>query len=369
METKFLITTSETSRSRLTILGFIVATSVAVSFALPATAETEQTGLSVPEMGSAQDFAVLAYSGITNGGTTTVSGTGGTDIGSANTPTVTGIEGLSTTGTLYTALDDAVVTAKIDLESAYNEVRTMPVTHNGVMVLDNLILTPGVYNSGSSMGLAVNQLLTLDGGGDDNAIFIFQAGSTVITGSGSSIELINGAQAANVFWQVGSSATLGTSSLFVGTVLAHTSITAANGAIIHGQLLAMGAAVTLDANTIINNTAEVTQAPDPDGSVEGEDEENPGSDPDSGSDPDAGVDPGATPDPGTPGSDEVQDSVEADGSEEQAPSSAERLRPPTKTEAGGVIPETGTNDWFISLLVGLGVALSGLVALAKARRV
>jgi hypothetical protein len=105
-----------------------------------------------------------------------------------------------------------------------------------------------VYNSGSSIGLTGT--LTLDAEGDPNAVFVFQAGSSLITASGSTVSLINGAQACNVFWQVGSSATLGTNSTFSGTILALTSITATTGSTITGRILARNGAVTLDTNSI-----------------------------------------------------------------------------------------------------------------------
>jgi hypothetical protein len=92
--------------------------------------------------------------------------------------------------------------------------------------------------------------VTLNAEGNPNAVFIFQIGSTLITGSNTSVSLINGAQACNVFWQVGSSATLGTGTRFVGTVMASASITANTAATIHGRLLAQTAAVTLEDNTI-----------------------------------------------------------------------------------------------------------------------
>jgi hypothetical protein len=107
--------------------------------------------------------------------------------------------------------------------------------------------------------MAITGTLTLDGGGDPNAVFIFQAGSTLVTAAGSpsipasTVALTNGAKAANVFWQVGSSATLGTYSLFSGTILALTSITATTGASIDGRLIALIAAVTLDSNNIASS--------------------------------------------------------------------------------------------------------------------
>ncbi len=92
--------------------------------------------------------------------------------------------------------------------------------------------------------------LTLDAEGDPNAVFIFQTASTLTTASASSVNLVNGAQACNVFWQVGSSATLGTASSFMGTVMALESITLTTGATVEGRMLARNGAVTMDSNTI-----------------------------------------------------------------------------------------------------------------------
>ena len=109
-------------------------------------------------------------------------------------------------------------------------------------------LTAGVYNSASSIGLT--GVLTLDGGGNPNAVWVFQAGSTLTTGSASSVVLVNGAQSCHVYWQIGSSATLGTGSTFRGSILALTSITVTTGVTVDGRVLARNGAVTLDTDTI-----------------------------------------------------------------------------------------------------------------------
>ncbi|HEX7610140.1 MAG TPA: ice-binding family protein, partial [Solirubrobacteraceae bacterium] len=115
------------------------------------------------------------------------------------------------------------------------------------------VFLPGVRAASSSLSLSSGSV-TLDAQGDPGAVFIFQIGSTLITGSNTSVALINGAQACNVFWQVGSSATLGTGTRFVGTVMANASISAKTAATIHGRLLARTGAVTLDTNTITTST-------------------------------------------------------------------------------------------------------------------
>jgi hypothetical protein len=115
-------------------------------------------------------------------------------------------------------------------------------------------LTSGIYKSTSS--LAISGDVTLDAQGNPDAVFIFQISSTLITGSGSHVILANNANACNVFWQVGSSATLGTNSVFKGSILALTSITVTTGAQMEGRALARNGAVTLDSNTITGCTCQ-----------------------------------------------------------------------------------------------------------------
>jgi hypothetical protein len=119
-----------------------------------------------------------------------------------------------------------------------------------------------VYNSAAGT-LGLTGTLTLDAQGDANAVFIFQAASTLITAPASTVRLINGAQACKVFWQVGSSATLDTTTTFVGNILALTSITANTGATVNGRLLARNGAVTLDTNTITRANCTAVPATPP----------------------------------------------------------------------------------------------------------
>jgi len=212
------------------------------------------------ELGNAESFAVLAGSGITNTGPTTVSGTAGGDMGSSPTVAFTGEADVTTTGTKYTAAATAVDDAKADLVLAYDDAAGRIPVNTVSADLGGQTLVPGVYNSASSLGLT--GVLTLDAENDPDAVFIFQAGSTLTTASASSVVLINGAQPCNVFWQVGSSATFGTTTDFIGHVFALTSITANNRATFDGQLLARNGAVTLDENTIVNDLCqEVTPIP------------------------------------------------------------------------------------------------------------
>jgi ABC-type Fe2+-enterobactin transport system substrate-binding protein len=114
-------------------------------------------------------------------------------------------------------------------------------------------LTPGLYKSTSSLSISSGDL-TLDAQGDGAAVFIFQMASTLTTTAGRQVTLANGARSANVYWQVGTSATLGTTSAFQGTILADQAITLNNGATLNGRALARIAAVALDSNTIVRPT-------------------------------------------------------------------------------------------------------------------
>ncbi|WP_256933442.1 ice-binding family protein [Rhodococcus sp. MH15] len=208
---------------------------------LPAgTAGAEATAVG---LGTAEPFAVLAGAGITNTGPTTLGG----DIGTYPTPTITGVSDLTIAGTNHGG--DAVSQgAKPDVLTAYNTLAGQGPTQPTGDDLTGRTLVSGVYNSGSS--IALSGTVTLDAQGDPDAVFVFQAGSTLITSSSSTVALINGTQACNVFWQVGSSATLGTNSVFRGNLLALTDITATTEATVEGRLLAINGAVTLDTNTV-----------------------------------------------------------------------------------------------------------------------
>ncbi|OYW76129.1 MAG: hypothetical protein B7Z37_10275 [Verrucomicrobia bacterium 12-59-8] len=197
------------------------------------------------DLGQAVDFRVLAGSGITNTGATTIIG----DVGSLPTSTISGFGPGIIIGTNHGG-DAITLAAKGDLLTAYNDGagRLPTITYGPIHIFATETLAPGIYNDPSSFGLT--GALTLDGGGDPNAIFIFQAGSTLISDPGSSVILQNGAQAGNVFWLVGSSATLGVNSSLSGTIIAVTSITLNTGATLDGRALALNGAVTLDSNPI-----------------------------------------------------------------------------------------------------------------------
>jgi hypothetical protein len=140
--------------------------------------------------------------------------------------------------------------AKLDLTTAYNDAagRTVnPITVSGN--IGGQTLTPGLYKSTSTLAISSGDL-TLDAQGDANAVFIFQIASALTTTSGRQVILSGGAMASNIFWQVGTSATLGTTSVFKGNILADQSITLETGATLDGRALARIGAVTLDSNTV-----------------------------------------------------------------------------------------------------------------------
>jgi pyruvate/2-oxoglutarate dehydrogenase complex dihydrolipoamide acyltransferase (E2) component len=226
-------------RNATTALGLLVLASL---LALTLARASGAAATAVP-LGQAGSFGVLAGAGITNTGPTTVGG----DIGTFPTTSITGTGTMTVSGTNHGG-DAVTQQAKNDWTTAFNNAAGQGPTNPITTDLGGQTLTAGVYNSASTIGLT--GALTLDGGGNFGSVFVFQAGSALTTASASSVNLINGAQACNVFWQVGSSATLGTGSSFKGTLLASSSITATTGARIVGRLLASTGTVTLDTNVI-----------------------------------------------------------------------------------------------------------------------
>jgi hypothetical protein len=218
---------------------------LASNFVWSFTTASAPAGQAPVALGSATTFAVLAGSTVTNTGATTVNGNLGLSPGTA----VTGFPPGVVNGTIH-AGDPAAAQAQLDLTVAYGDAAGRTVGAIGLAGnLGGRTLTPGLYKSTSSLEISSGDL-TLDAQGDVNAVFIFQMASTLTTTSARQVILSGGAQAANIFWQVGSSATLGTTSVFKGNILAMASITVTTGATVEGRLLARTAAVTLDSNTI-----------------------------------------------------------------------------------------------------------------------
>jgi hypothetical protein len=198
-------------------------------------------------LGTADSYAVLAGAGVTNTGPSVVNG----DLGTSPNPSVTGFGG-APNGTVNGAThqaDAAAASAQGDLTTAYNNAAGQGPATTLATELGGQSLTPGVYNSQSGT-FGITGALTLNAQGDPNAVFIFQTASTLISAPASQVNLINGAQPCNVYWKVGSSATLGTSSTFTGNILALESISLNNGVAVQGRLLARNASVTLINDTV-----------------------------------------------------------------------------------------------------------------------
>ena len=204
-------------------------------------------------LGSTVTFAALAGSTVTNTGPTIVNGNVGVWAGTA----VTGFPPGSVVGGAIHAADGIAATAQGDLTIAYLDAagrNVAPITVAGD--LGGQTLAAGLYKSTSSLG--ITGVLTLNGGGNANSVFIFQIASALTTATSSQVVLIGGANAANVFWQVGSSATVGTYSIFNGTIMAQASVSVATGAVLNGRALARTGAVTLDSNSVVNPGAPIT---------------------------------------------------------------------------------------------------------------
>jgi hypothetical protein len=223
-----------------------------------------------PPLGAAQSFAVLGGSTVTNTGPSTITGDLGVSPGSA----VTGFPpGVVVSGTIHAA-DAVALAAQNSVTTAYNSLAGQACTQDLTgQNLGGQTLIAGVYCFLSSAQLTGT--LTLNAQGNANAVFIFRIGSTLTTASSSTVVMINGGSRCNVFWQVGSSATLGTGTSLAGNILALTSITLTTGtSVINGRILARNGAVTLDTNMVSSCGAStsppaITFAPStvPDGAV------------------------------------------------------------------------------------------------------
>jgi hypothetical protein len=200
-------------------------------------------------LGSTARFTILAGSTVSNTGLTTITGEVGVSPGLA----LVGIPG----GVVVHAGDPVAALGQADLTVAYNRLAGLPC---GTVLtgrdLGGMVLAPGVYCFSSSAQLT--GALVLDGQNQPNPLFIFQVGSTLVTSNVSTVLMINNARSCGVYWQTGSSATIGIGSNFAGNILAYASVTLTTGVILHGRALARSGGVTMDTNSVSN-----ADCPDP----------------------------------------------------------------------------------------------------------
>jgi hypothetical protein len=230
--------------SRVRLVGVAGGASVMLAVALVSVASPASAVEATVGLGTAQAYSVLAGSTVTNTGPSTL----GRDLGVSPGTAITGFPpGIVEPGAATHAADAAAGQAQSDLTIAYNDAAGRTGGADVGSAIGVQTLSPGVYNASSALDLTGS--LTLDGNGDSGSVFIFQVGSALTTETGGSVVMTNGAQACNVFWQVGSSATLKPGSTFAGTIMALTSITVGTGRTVVGRALARNGAVTLDDNT------------------------------------------------------------------------------------------------------------------------
>jgi hypothetical protein len=241
-----------TSKLRvMSILVPCVAVTVAACAAPPHENISMTASAVAPGLGTTQSFAVLAGSTVTNTGPTVVT----SNLGVSPGLSVTGFPPGEVNGGTIHASDAVAAQAQNDLTTAYNALAGQACSTNLTgQDLGGLTLTPGTYCFTSSAQLTGT--LTLDAQGDPAAVFVLQIGSTLTTASHSSVRMINGGNGCNVYWQVGSSATVGTGTIIAGSIMALTSITLTTGASVQGRALARNGAVTMDTNAVSASTCQ-----------------------------------------------------------------------------------------------------------------
>jgi hypothetical protein len=233
------------------VLGLVLVTGLLVAAGLISVPPRAAAAEAPIGLGTAATYSVLGGQAVTNTGPSILADNVGVSPGTA----ITGFPPGIANGTVH-AGDAHAAGAQADLTIAYNDAAGRAPTANIADDLGGLTLTAGVYHASSSIGLTGT--LTLDAQGNPNAVFVFQVGSTLTTASASNVSMINGAQPCNVYWQIGSSATLGTTSAFKGTILALTSISVTTGTTVEGRALARNGQVSLDTNVFTEPGCDTT---------------------------------------------------------------------------------------------------------------
>jgi len=242
-----------TVRRRLPFRTLLAAIALLMAGALAAPQFAVSAAIAPTILGTAQSFAVLGGATVTNTGPTVITGANlGVSPGSAITGFPPGI--VTAPGTIHAA-DAVAAQAQSDVTTAYNTLAGQPCGTNLATELGGKTLTAGVYCQATA---GLTGTLTLDAQGNPSAVFVFKVASTLITASNASVVVINGGSACNVYWQVGSSATLGTNTAFVGNILALTSVTVNTGTTVAGRALARNGTVTLDTNRFTPSACATT---------------------------------------------------------------------------------------------------------------
>ncbi|HUF97784.1 MAG TPA: ice-binding family protein [Ilumatobacter sp.] len=235
-------------------LAAVVAIAAGTALALASAQTVSASIVPTVELATSADYSVLAATTVTNTNPSVI----GQSVGLSPGTSITGFPpGIVLPPATIQAANAVTLQAQSDLTIAYDDAagRDVEFSHPNPDLVGQTLL-PGVHAATAMAPLALSGQLVLDGQNNPDAVFIFQTDSTLITSTGSTIALINGASECNVFWQVGSSATLGSGSFFVGTILALTSITVESSVVVHGRALARNGAVTLDNNVFTQPSCE-----------------------------------------------------------------------------------------------------------------